>query len=356
MGAVGTAPELKAHPATKRRGFALPESAQLVLCALGIYACYLNYGVLQEKIYKASYDGENFSYSTFLLAVQTFVNACGAFVMLKVIKVSAAIPPKSQVREYAVVALAYLMAMWFSFTALRYMSYPMQALGKSCKMIPVMLLGVAIRGRKYSRREYFSVLLITIGVALFSFKKSKPGTTDTTSRLGVILLLSSLFCDGITGPLQERLVQKYKPTSHQLMLWQNVAACIWLNIPLLLSGEGIRAAQFVSKHPAALKNILAFSLVSAVGQNFIFYTITHFSALAVTTITTTRKMFTILISILVFNHSIVPRQWAGLLLVFSAIGMEAAAKVQRKSLAEAKKKKSDEDRNEAENTQGKKAQ
>ena len=101
--------------------------------------------------------------------------------------------------EYFAVAVSYSSAMMFSFTALRYMSYPMQALGKSCKMNPVMLMGIVIRKRRYSLREFLCVGLITLGVALFSWKPSESQVD--ASPLAFALLFGSLFMDGITGPI-----------------------------------------------------------------------------------------------------------------------------------------------------------
>lgn len=310
---------------------------QLAFCAAGIYVCYLRYGLLQEKIYTGTHgpNEENFSYSTFLLCVQTATNALSARIALAVMGAPVGVPAPRAFREYAVVALSYLSAMWFSFSALRHMSYPMQALGKSCKMVPVMLLGIVIRGRRYTTRDFARVGLITAGVAMFSYKP-KAASGATTSSLGVALLLLSLFCDGVTGPLQERLVARHKPSTHQLMMWQNVCACLWLFVALVVSGEGVGALRFVATYPAVLTSVMQFSIVSALGQNFIFYTVRHFSALAVTTITTTRKMFTVLLSIVVFNHPIVTRQWAGLGLVFAAIGWEAYAKGKKKAAVQAK--------------------
>jgi solute carrier family 35 (UDP-galactose transporter), member B1 len=323
------------------------QAVELVVCTAGIYGCYLKYGLLQERIYAFPYaNGEQFQYSAFLVAVQTAANALVALLVILASSLfghAAATDPKPSsptkavwppLGEYAIVALSYLAAMLFSFSALNHMSYPVQALGKSSKMIPVMLMGVVIRRRRYAFREYFCVFLVTAGVALFSFKPAKPGATDQTSPLGVALLLGSLLMDGITGPLQERLVARHSPSTHQLMFYQNLCACAWLVAYLLVSGEGVAAAAFVARHDstAGLSAKMAlFAGVSAIGQNFIFYTVRHFSALATTTITTTRKMFTVLLSIFVFGHAIAPRQWAGMALVFAAIAWEAVAKVRAKS-------------------------
>lgn len=55
--------------------------------------------------------------------------------------------------------------------------------------------------------------------------------------------------------------------------------------------------------------VVAFSLAAACGQFFIYYTITTFNPLACATITTTRKFFTIVFSVVTFGHSISLKQW-----------------------------------------------
>lgn len=349
MTADGKASQAQTHAdaATAFRGAAAGPSAarqavELLAVTAGIYACYLNYGLLQERIYAADYDGERFTDSAFLVLVQTAANAAVAAAVLALQKFAARGKKKSFAEaaragkatpyfEYAGVALCYLSAMLFSFTALNHMSYPMQALGKSCKMVPVMVMGVVIRRRRYSAREYICVLLVTMGVAAFSIKPSKAGAAPT-SPVGAALLAASLFMDGVTGPLQERLVARHAPSTHQLMMWQNVASVVWLTVGLTATGRMFPSARFVVRHAGQglMRDILAFASVSAVGQNFIFYTVRNFSALATTTITTTRKMFTVLLSIVVYKHKMVPRQWAGMALVFIAIAWEAAAKVNAK--------------------------
>lgn len=329
---------------------------QLIICALGIYACYLRYGLLQERIYTTAHglEGEKYSYSLFLVLIQTATNAAAAGLALalglfKSVRKESAQPVANSepakrffqgvpLTDYFVVSLSYLSAMVFSFTALNYMSYPMQALGKSCKMIPVMLMGIVIRRRRYSVRDYACVLLVTIGVATFSWKSNKSKVP--ASPLGFALLFASLFMDGVTGPLQERLVAQYKPSTHELMFWQNICSVAWLILACTVTGEGLRAIAFITRYPSTLMDVMAFSVVSALGQNFIFYTVRNFNALIVTTITTTRKMFTVLLSIFLYNHAMVRRQWLGLLLVFAAITWEAVAK-QKAKIAKAAKAAAD---------------
>merc|ERR1719263_1973784 len=71
---------------------------------------------------------------------------------------------------------------------------------------------------------------------------------------------------------------------------------------------------------------MVYSISSAVGQNFIYYTITEFNPLVLTTVTTTRKIFTTLYS--VFRNpanSLTNGQWAGCSLVFGGMILDIVA-------------------------------
>lgn len=92
---------------------------------------------------------------------------------------------------------------------------------------------------------------------------------------------------------------------------------------MLLTGEGFSVIGFISRHPEVLLNIGIFCIASAVGQIFIFTTIVSFGPLVCSIITTTRKFFTILASVLIFSNALLPRQWVGVALVFSGLGMDA---------------------------------
>ena len=61
-----------------------------------------------------------------------------------------------------------------------------QVVGKSCKPIPVMILGVLIGRKRYPLLKYLFILLIVIGVALFMFKdgKSNKAAESGDSLLG----------------------------------------------------------------------------------------------------------------------------------------------------------------------------
>lgn len=83
---------------------------------------------------------------------------------------------------------------------------------------------------------------------------------------------------------------------------------------------------FLRSHSSAVDPLIQFALLGGAGQLFIFETIQHFGSLALVTVTVTRKLVTMLLSVAVFGHRLAPAQWAAVAVVFTGIGLEAAMK------------------------------
>jgi len=245
------------------------------------------------------------------------VNALVAAVITTIV---GAPPNKVPHVEYMKISCSYIGAMFASNYALNYISYPTQALAKSCKMIPVMLSRIIINGKSYKLREYMTVLLITAGIAWFMLSKDSKGKGETaTSLFGLFLLFLSLALDGFTGPTQELLIKQYKPTSDQLMLWLNIYAIAICAVLLVAGGELFEAIAFLTAHPSLLTSIGLFCVLSAAGQKVVMITLFRFNSLVLTMITTTRKFFTILASVLVHGSVLNENQWFGVALVFAGV-------------------------------------
>ena len=80
---------------------------------------------------------------------------------------------------------------------------------------------------------------------------------------------------------------------------------------------------YLASHPNLITTLALFSLCSAFGQIFIFWTILAFDSLTLATITTTRKFFTILMSVLVHGNRLMRLQWVAVAVVFSGLALEA---------------------------------
>ena len=230
---------------------ALSSEVQMLISVSGIYFFYLYYGVLQEQIWTTTEDdGSRFTFMLFLLLVQCVTNALVAFLGVKFIDskknnqkpmsasanaapgyLKGILPNISGNLWMAVISFTYLSAMGASNQSLNYVNYPTQALGKSCKMIPIMLLNVIIGGKKYSLREYACVLSITLGIVLFRLAKSKGGSGQENSSFGLLLLFASLSLDGLTASNQRLFRTEFKPRYVEI-LNTNAYACSSLTNPV----------------------------------------------------------------------------------------------------------------------------
>ena len=69
-----------------------------------------------------------------------------------------------------------------------------------------------------------------------------------------------------------------------------------------------------------LMAILLYSVSSAVGQNFVYFTVTEFGPLILTTVTTVRKIFSTLYSVFrTPSNTLSPMQWGGCSMVFAGL-------------------------------------
>lgn len=300
---------------------------KLLLSVCGIYVCYIGYGMCQEALYEyhSPIDGEKFSFTLFFLFIQCVVNCIISGLGILCFGSSANKKPTSF--EYMKVGFSYILAMLCSNESLKYVSYPTQALGKSCKMIPVMLFGFLLRKKIYSLKELLTVGLITIGI--YIFQSGKAGGKSST--YGLVLLFMSLVLDGVTGAGQDAIQESYRLNTHELMFNINLWAVVLLTVLVTVSGQAQTGLAFCLKNQDVVYYILAAALTSAGGQNFIFFALSNFNSLVVATITTTRKFFTILVSVFYFGHALKSSQWIGVLLVFSGLSIELHSKYTSKT-------------------------
>ena len=66
----------------------------------------------------------------------------------------------AKMHEYCLVSLSNVVATTCQYEALKYVSFPVQTLGKCAKMIPVMIWGSIIMRRSYTAQKYLIAALV----------------------------------------------------------------------------------------------------------------------------------------------------------------------------------------------------
>jgi UDP-galactose transporter B1 len=186
-----------------------------------------------------------------------------------------------------------------------------------------MLMG-ALMGKKYDTRKYINVLMIVTGVALFMGGQSKnKGTNDqdeekssSSQAVGIILLFISLCFDGGTGAYEDKLMSVHSVQPFDLMYNIQLGKTILAGVSLLVLNQLHLFFQMIQDMGFLL---VALGLSGAMGQVFIFVTISKFGALTCSIIGLSRKVTTLVASIYFYGHVLNGIQFTGLLISVSAM-------------------------------------
>jgi solute carrier family 35 (UDP-galactose transporter), member B1 len=194
----------------------------------------------------------------------------------------------------------------FGFAALSYISYPAMVLGKSCKLVPVMIMNVVLYRRKFAPHKYLVVGMVTAGITIFMYlgdsKKKGHGSSKSSGSaqqtpyanlIGITYLLINLALDGVINSTQDEIFSRHKVTGQQMMLWINLF-CTAIStvlstlplpqIPVIHPSAGGTTElggflAFAKSHPTIWVPLAQFALTGALGQLFIFETLQHFGSL-----------------------------------------------------------------------------
>lgn len=80
--------------------------------------------------------------------------------------------------------------------------------------------------------------------------------------------------------------------------------------------------NFLINHPTAIIDLFGVCILQLIGQICIYLVVANFKQHIYPLISTVRKIFTILLSILVFGHPMTIHQWFAMVLVFGGMAYE----------------------------------
>jgi UDP-galactose transporter B1 len=289
----------------------------------------------------------DFNAPLFLQLTQSALSATAAYLYLRATNQRPALVPSPRC---LLVALTLTLSPVFAFASLRHISYPTMVLAKSCKLIPTMLINVLLYRTAFRPYKYLVVLTVTLGIFVFMYQSPQKPSSHSGSVLGLVYLFINLVLDGLTNSTQDALFASNPSLTGQQMMFTLSVLSSLLSFSLLVLpplptlvpssfAAIIPAPQpsaslstlsaslaHLSNNPALLPSLLQYGLTSALGQLFIFETLHHFGSLTLITLTLTRKLFTMLLSVLIYGHKLSPQQWAGCAIVFAGIAFEASVK------------------------------
>eukprot|EP00584_Thalassiosira_punctigera_P017431 CAMPEP_0172549162 /NCGR_PEP_ID=MMETSP1067-20121228/18312_1 /TAXON_ID=265564 ORGANISM="Thalassiosira punctigera, Strain Tpunct2005C2" /NCGR_SAMPLE_ID=MMETSP1067 /ASSEMBLY_ACC=CAM_ASM_000444 /LENGTH=371 /DNA_ID=CAMNT_0013336505 /DNA_START=162 /DNA_END=1276 /DNA_ORIENTATION=+ len=263
------------------------QALRFLFCFCGLQLSYLTWGYMQELIMTTTFeptpsapDGR-FPSAAFCVFSNRFLAIIVAIVAVRIRHGAVCANNVAPLVAFAPCALSNTMSSWSQYASLRYVSFPVQTVFKSSKIIPVMLMGKLLKGTKYPGSQYVEAFLITVGVAVFSIFSKSSDKDTTTEILGLLFMCCYIFSDCFTSQWQDKVYQKYGRANvdpYQMMLGVNSSAIVMTTSGLIFNGDIPKIIDFFKVNPSVLQYNIITAITSASGQLFIYTTIKEFGA------------------------------------------------------------------------------
>ncbi|KAL6453170.1 PFA3 Palmitoyltransferase PFA3 [Candida maltosa Xu316] len=325
----------------------------LITCVLGLYGTFLTWSILQERINTKPYGSAN-EYFQSPLVINIIQSLFASITGLVYNYFTTKSNPfnifldngkqNSSVFKYMIlISITSSLASPIGYKSLNHLDYLAYLLAKSCKLIPVMVVHFVFYQTKFPVYKYLVAALVTFGVILFtmSHASKKTKVNDGNTLLGFFYLVGSMILDGLTNSSQDQLFKlklNAKITGGKLMCILNFLIFIWTTLYTLgfQSQEIKESLVFAHKYPELLVDLIGFAICGGIGQIFVFIILEKFDSIILITATVTRKMLSMILSVILFGHFLTIEQWLGVSLVFGGIGYEALIKLQQKRATKSK--------------------
>mmetsp|Transcript_17154 Transcript_17154/g.31094 ORF Transcript_17154/g.31094 Transcript_17154/m.31094 type:complete len:401 (+) Transcript_17154:70-1272(+) len=311
---------------------------RFLFCFTGLQVSYLTWGYMQELIMTTTFeptpsapDGK-FPSAAFCVFSNRFLAIIVAIIAVKIKHGSVLANNVAPLMAFAPCALSNTMSSWSQYASLRYVSFPVQTVFKSSKIIPVMIMGKVLKGTGYPSSQYVEAFFITVGVAVFSIFSKSSDKDTATEVIGLLYMVSYICFDCFTSQWQDKIYVKYGRANvdpYQMMLGVNSSAIVMTTAGLLLNGDIPKIIEFFQTNPSVLQYNIVTAITSATGQLFIYTTIKEFGPIVFTVIMTTRQMISICISSFIFKHPMSVKALCGAVIVFGVLFYQ----IRRKYLA-----------------------
>lgn len=204
-----------------------------------------------------------------------------------------------------------------------WVQYPVKVVFKSSKLIPTMMASAAMRNsRQFETHEYVAAVMICGGTAAFSYHAGQTDTVPGLAALGVSFLTASILADSIVSNAQQKLMQRDGVPPMTMMLRLNVIGFFFTTAALLV--EGKQMFVFTLDTPRMMQLIgymVCVGTTLGVGAWANTSLVHEAGSVFTTGVGTIRKVFTVILSYIVFPKPMTTLHIGGGVLVFAGLSL-----------------------------------
>ena len=367
----------------------LAEEAEFMVCVVGIMSSLGVYGLMQERIVRHPYaapgsDAAEFFNSSLFLVFCNRIFTCASAAVWSKAK-GQPLAPACPLYKYGSISLSNVVATTCQYEALKFVSFPVQTLAKCAKMMPVLVWGTLMSGKRYKVKpslarmraqrtahlakrslgalahllcrplsslsprsatqvsDYAAAAAVTLSCTFFLLESAGDNDAGNVrpnvgamggavaTAYGVGLMVCYLSFDGFTSTFQDKLFAGYEGMSiMNQVFWVTTFSTGVTLLSLVSSGQLWPALAMLMRHSSLAGHVVLLSVAATAGQFFITYTIKQYGALPFATIMTTRQLVSILLSCFMYGPPLNLRQWIALVATFASLYLRNYGKMQGK--------------------------
>ncbi|XXQ31859.1 Sugar phosphate transporter domain-containing protein [Plasmodiophora brassicae] len=272
----------------------LPPMVQLLLLTSGVFLFFILCGSLEENMFN---NVNGFTFGWYMTVFELL-----GFALTAALERRAAgeqvFEHRAPLVNHVIVAVSMTFARGLTNMSLQYLNYPSQVIFKSLKLIVVLIGSIVIYKKRYPSQELVSCGMLVVSAILFTLGDADVSPRFSWTGIGVVLL--SLFFDALHSNSQEHVLQAHNASTLELMIFGNLFAAAMSFLVTAVSGELLEAYRFCGQQPVIYLYFTVRMLFVYGGVLCFVAIIKRFGVVAATTITTVRKVLSIILSFLVF--------------------------------------------------------
>lgn len=304
---------------------------RFLILSVGVFFFFLLNSTVEEFIFKSMSNFEFGWYLTFfeLLCFSAFAT-CERLIMRE----ESILSHRASYTRHAVVAAAMTVSRGLTNVSLQYLNYPTQVIFKSMKLITVMIGSIVMLRSSFAWHEYLSAATLVASACLFSL-----GDVDVQpeyNTIGLIIVCASLVADAIHSNTQDALLRQHQASTSEAMLFTNFFAAAICLVWITATGEITLAMRYCAEDPFIYVLFVSRAIVIYGGVLCFVTLIKSFGVVAATSVTTVRKILTILMSFALYPKAYSNKYALGVLVFVISVVIGVWGQERQRSQAKSK--------------------
>lgn len=204
-----------------------------------------------------------------------------------------------------------------------------------------MLFGVLILRKKYRMMDYLIVLMMVAGLAIFMHADAH--TSAVFHTVGIVMLVTSLICDGAISNMAETVMTQYRVGQDEFIFRLYSIALVAITGAAAIKGDLREGVEFLTQPgtfdeqrsasldttwsvPAKWVVLILFSTMGFFGSSCSAAITKQFGALTMSITSTARKATTLFLSFALFDNECTMEHVVGIILFIASLIWKAFAK------------------------------